>query len=101
MRPTLIAMFFCTIVATPSVAQNYYGPPRAVGAYNGHLDYDRLVPPSAGSCLSSGDQLHRCHHPPDCPLGASLPRKWRAGRCSNHTARGRAATHSGRRRHPI
>jgi hypothetical protein len=45
MRPTLIAIFFCTIVATPSVAQNYYGPPRAVGAYNGHYDYDRLVPP--------------------------------------------------------
>jgi hypothetical protein len=45
MRPTLIAIFFCTIVATPSVAQNYYGPPRAVGTYNGHYDYDRLVPP--------------------------------------------------------
>jgi hypothetical protein len=45
MRPTLTALFFCTIIATPSVAQNYYGPPRAVGAYNGHYDYDRLVPP--------------------------------------------------------
>ena len=45
MRPNLTAMFFCAVVATPSVAQNYYGPPRAAGAYNGHYDYDRPVPP--------------------------------------------------------
>src|SRR3954451_20393411 len=44
MKPVLSAFLLCTVIATPAVAQDYYGSPRAPGAY-GYNDYDRLVPP--------------------------------------------------------
>ena len=45
MKPVLSAFFLCTIIATPAAAQDYYGSPRAPGAYDGYNGYDRLVPP--------------------------------------------------------
>src|SRR3954453_2358101 len=45
MKPILSAFFLCTIIATPAAAQDYYGSPRAPGAYDGYNGYDRLVPP--------------------------------------------------------
>jgi hypothetical protein len=45
MKPILSAFLFCTIIATPLAAQDYYGLPRGNGAYDGYNDYDRLVPP--------------------------------------------------------
>jgi hypothetical protein len=46
MKPTLAYAFLaCTMLAAPAAAQDYYGAPLAIGAYDGYYDYDRPVPP--------------------------------------------------------
>jgi hypothetical protein len=46
MKPTVAyALLACTMLAAPAVAQDYYGQPRPIGAYDGYYDYDRPVPP--------------------------------------------------------
>jgi hypothetical protein len=46
MKPTLAyALLACTMLAAPAAAQDYYGAPLAIGAYDGYYDYDRPVPP--------------------------------------------------------
>ena len=54
MKPILSAVLFCTLIATPAAAQDYYGSPRA-GAYDGYNGYDRRT----DRCLSRAIQFLR------------------------------------------
>ena len=45
MKPTLAYALLACAIAAPAAAQDYYGVPRAVGAYDGYYDYDRPIPP--------------------------------------------------------